>query len=504
MRNSALDGGAVKRDSQEIFDVKDWQIARVPLSEMCLRINGYLNGAFSRGARFIIWDKHRFFRGIRSGKARKVSHIEQAMTVFRKTSTNWVFQDIWVGARDKNGVMRRHRRIKILPAGQGTETTQLETTIRFLAYVTSAARMNRSVRVDRPFLVKFWQTTGLPEEWIRIAWQRMKKIRGYRVKWKGVGAGRKAVVSLPHNRTRSSSPYGEKIKNSDVVPPSDFPPGKDSAPVGAVGGETPTPLPPPRGAGNPPATAPTGWGPPSGAAPGRGSGLRFAVGSGPPPIFVAGRWISSRRTLRKAAWLAVARMRSLHDGFRVRWRFAHCRNFAFRALRDGFSETAILGAWSAAIRRSHEDACDHDLRERPDPTKPHPLREPSAAVVYAWVSIRSDKRSPQERWTEIFATPRQAPAPRTRTRGASPSSGPRTPGSQPGPVRRSGARVVRGGSASAITDSAGLPDAKVSEQRTIEAHLTRVGITLQDLLRKSRPDQAQFFRDALAAQKNSV
>lgn len=63
---------------------------------------------------------------------------------------------------------------------------------------------------------------------------------------------------------------------------------------------------------------------------------------------------------------------------------------------------------------------------------------------------------------------------------------------------------MRGGSASAITDSAGLPDAKVSEQRTIEAHLTRVGITLQDLLRKSRPDQAQFFRDALAAQKNSV
>jgi hypothetical protein len=508
MDNDPQQRPSVKRFSGAGLELDQWGMERVRLSEMCLRINGYLNGCFARGARFIIWDKHRFCRAIRGAKPRKVSHIEQAMTAFRKTSSNWIFQEIYYRGP---GQTRTHRRIKILPAGRGLGPTQLETTTRFLAYVTRAVKLNGSVKVDRAFLVQFWQTTGLPEEWIRIAWQRMIKLRGYRVKWRGRGNGRKAVVSMPYFPRRSSSPYGEKIKNRGARCAPDFLQGNASGPIGPTGGEpnqdgaaiaapdggSPTPLPPPPGAGNPPATRRTAWGPPSGAAEDRGSPRCYANGVGPPPLFLAGRWISTKRTKRKAAWLAVCRLRPLHDGFRVRWRFAHSCNFALRALRDGYREETIVAAWGDAIARSHEDACDHDLRERPDPEKPHPLREPSAAVVYAWGILRVDKRSPAERWAEIFAAdPRPARA-AYPNRSSRPAPKPRRSKPAPNPPPADGSGPLKG--AAAV-----LGSEKLAEQRSIEAHLSAAGLTLAQLLKMGRPEQAAFVRAAFEAQKKRI
>ena len=265
METRAQAAGPVKRFSDDPGTLDAWNYRKVRLSEMSLRINGYLNGCFNRGAKYIIWDKHRFARAISKGKPRKLSHIEQAMTAFRKETTNWHFEEIYyrgpARGEDSDKVRRKHRRLKITPAGRGLAPSQLEVTTRFLAYVTAAARANGSVRVGRPFLVQFWKTTGLPEEWIRIAWQRMRKIRGYRVKWRGKGAGVCAVVSMPYFSRRSSSPYGEKIKNRGPVPgPGFLKPGssaadaaRDPGPWGvpaadaAEGGKAPSPLPPPPG-----------------------------------------------------------------------------------------------------------------------------------------------------------------------------------------------------------------------------------------------------------------
>jgi len=174
-------------------------------------------------------------------------------------------------------------------------------------------------------------------------------------------------------------------------------------------------------------------------------------------------------------------MRPAHAGFRVAWRFAHARNLAFMALRQGYSETAIVSAWSAAIARSHEDACDHDLRQRPDPNNPHPLREPSAAVAYAWKLLRADQRSPEERWREIYSTPRQP-------RGAGPTS--------KGATHKSGP-----GSGSGAGKVAGVSAGKAGQRRSIESALKARGMKLQDLLKMSRADQGKFVREAFAAQK---
>lgn len=268
MRNNAQPAGAVKQVSPRENEEKRWELQRFPLSQMCLRLDGYLKGCFNRGARFKIWDKRQFHRATLDGKPRAITHIEQAFTLFRKTSTAWHFEDIWISSKDADGIRRRHRRIKIVPAGRGLGPTQLETTTRFLAYVTNAAKLNGSVKVDRAFLVSFWRTTGLPEEWIRIAWQRTKKIRGYRVKWRGKGNGRKAVVSLPHFSTRSSSPTGRRLKTGGPTAP-DFLPSHDSGPIGPTGenpdqgaaaiaatrGEDPPPLPPPSRGGTLPLRA---------------------------------------------------------------------------------------------------------------------------------------------------------------------------------------------------------------------------------------------------------
>ncbi len=171
-----------------------------------LRINGYLRGAFADGARYVIWDKYTFARTTKLS----VSHIERAMTQFRRTATDWRFETIYYRAaakgedraairkwreRQAHQSFRRHRRIKIRPASGDPRVTPFEVGRRLIDYITKAARNNgRPVHVDQEFLRRFQITCGLPMEWIVIAWQRCKKIPGYRVRWKGEGGGRKMVI----------------------------------------------------------------------------------------------------------------------------------------------------------------------------------------------------------------------------------------------------------------------------------------------------------------------
>jgi hypothetical protein len=200
--------------------------------------------------------------------------------------------------------------------------------------------------------------------------------------------------------------------------------------------------------------------------------------------------------MAKAEWLAVARMRPLHAGYRVKWRFSHTRNIAFRAMRDGHSQVAILEAWKSAIARSHEDACDHDLRHRPDPDQPHPEREPSAAVVYAWRVLRADKRTPAERWREIFAQERPArdataarPGPQRPIRRCRPSTRSGCATSAPAPQLPSTNQPMK--------NIENPPrEEKTEYQRTIESYLKSRGKTMADLLAMSREEQGIFVQAA--------
>lgn len=470
MDNDPPDGTTVKRlgeNNSHLFIGGKGRLQKLPLVEMQLRIDGYLRGCFANGAPWIIWDNRRFRDCTRSAKPRKLSHVQQAMTQFRKSSTNWVFEDIWLSSLDRDEVRRRHRRIKVWRPSGRQAATQMETTLRLLAYVKNAVKMNGTAKIDRIFLAKFMETTGLPEEWIRIAWQRIKKIRGYRVKWKGVGAGRKAVISLPYFSTRSSLPSVRRFKTVGPAAP-EFLPGRSTAAVAAS-------------VEKPPA-APDGMvgRPYLGASrPRPGS----AAGKLPPPFFVAGRWVSSAALMPKACWIALNGMRTAHAGTRVRWRMAHARNLAFHAMRNGHTEKAIVAAWRSGIADSHEDACDQDLRQRPMPGEDHPLREPSSAVAYAWKILKADARTPEERWAAFFAEPRAPRAPSAKE--ASPKSG---PGS-----------AVGAGSIGRVGEGQ-----KGAEQRTIEAALKSHGMNLQDLLKLNRADQAAFLKRIFEAQKSRI
>src|SRR5881628_2086054 len=70
------------------------------LVEGCVRIRGYLFGAFSRGAAFIIWDKHAFAAKSKNEKhprfkqSYQVEYVEKLMRTFRKTTTEFKVEEI--------------------------------------------------------------------------------------------------------------------------------------------------------------------------------------------------------------------------------------------------------------------------------------------------------------------------------------------------------------------------------------------------------------------------
>ncbi len=407
--------------------------------------------------------------------------------------------------------------------------TQLEVSRRLGRYVQNAARLNGRTSVDLVFLRRFVHTSGVPWEWAVIAWQRIKKIRGFRLKWRGVGRGRRLVVAMPYFPTRSSISFGNEDRKQS--PPGGVisrreserrfasPENRDHAgtaardnpgalppPAGSAlrcaspwrrerAGEaargdrgaraTPSPLPPPPGGGEPPEPGNRD----DGGAGRAGSGVavppRGPVGNyrGPPAFEVAGRWVSGKKTEKMAAWLACVPMRAIHvPAIRVYWRFAHTRNFAFAAMRDGYAVPAILEAWRAAVARGHEDACDADLQRRPVPNGEAPKREPSAAVCYAWQSLRSDGLTRDQRWEKIFASPRSA-QPAIRAEGI--------------PARvKGGARPKSFARVAPWQTAAGKERA-----RTLEDFLASKGLALASFLQLPRAEKDALFAEAFARQR---
>lgn len=111
------------------------------------------------------------------------------------------------------------------------------------------------------------------------------------------------------------------------------------------------------------------------------------------PFRVGARWVSGRKLGAFAVVIGCGPMREIHESFPLcRWRFAHARNFAWRALRDGHAVSEIVRAWAGGVAKSHADAA---MKAETTP------RQPSAAVTYA--TARLDRRRTREaRWQQFF------------------------------------------------------------------------------------------------------
>jgi len=404
------------RSHYETHDVPFFKRGEKPaeLIRGCVRIRGYLLACFAMGAHYKIWDKHQFAK--RSGY--KVEYVEQLMRAYRKVCTEFTITEIRY---------KRSPRLKVSLAGAGPGAggagSLREVRARLIGYIKASVQKYGFARVDKGFLDHFVRTTGMPTEVVAGVWRRLRSVPGMRGRWRGTGANLKFVVSLQESFPLHGSPTGRRDTKTVATP---SPSGEKSNARSAPGptsaswrcpptamADGPSPLPPPYG-------FPTGN--PSGAPPDhnhettsepewRGDPLAA-------PFAIDGRWIAGRKIVRLACWLAVEPMQAVHARHdRVRWRFAHARNFAARALRLGHRAAAVLAAWEAGVGRSHEDVLDAGLRgtaRRGEHTRESHPREPSAAVVYAWAVLREDARSPADRWREIFAGERQAPVARVR------------------------------------------------------------------------------------------
>lgn len=370
------------------------------LTDGVRRIRGYLLGCFSQGKEYHDWDKHRFHRCTQSLNPLSIRHIERVVGFYRRTCTEF----IWSEFRDG-----RSTRLRIVPVQpEHAPITIPEVRRRLVGYIRAAIAKNGAAHVDQEFLRQFQRASGLPPELLHLVWAKTRKMAGYRVRWRGVNAGRKMVV------TGSSSPthFAPRPYSTDFV--SEWKNTKTGAsPLGGSSAlrapvtadrETSPRLPPQQpeisNRADPPAKPPNRW------------------GGKWPLMFVCGRPVSGEKLARLAAVLALTAMRAPHEKwFRVRWRFAHARNFAYRGLMDGFDTAEIVAAWDSAVWRSHEDSLDRDRAVSEDGEWRGELqREPSAAVVYATVKLReNDDRTREERWAAIFARgPRtQPPVPKS-------------------------------------------------------------------------------------------
>ena len=353
------------------------------LEHSCLRINGYLNGLWRDGCTWWIWDKHKFAAATK--KPRKgsswesrpltASYLEKVFRVFRRRYADlYDFERVRVGRSWRWKVILRD-------APKGLSVHQV--TVRLAGYARQAALQKGSAHVDRLFLERFAKTAGLPLSMCETAAKKLRRIRGCRLRRRGSGNGKKLVVSLLQSSPRHSSPYGEKrIENS-----------------GRQGAHHPQADP----------AAPT-------AQPMEKEKRLAAWCLEKAPIPAGGRYVRPQRLAAKAACLAFGPMRDLHaESPRVLWRMAHARNFAYRQLRDGHSEAAILEAWRHGLRLSSYDA----VAAGDDAP-----RQPSATVVYAVQFIARDRRTRDERWRDFFAQPRRQRPPARKKAPVAPAMPP--------------------------------------------------------------------------------
>jgi len=384
-----------------------------------LRIEGYLNGAFtdrSHGKlQFLDFDVERFHRKTktRGKRAIAVRTLERVLPQFARWTDSYRMERVNVRGRWVRRFTPRDGVALAIPGA--TIRDRLQAAIR--AYVAKGGRC----RVDREFCRRFANLSGLPVVAVESIWLRLPKFAELRGRWRGEGRSRRLVVENPARwaeicaertaRLKSgkyettdpqtlppvSISFGnERLKNSGLAPGTEET--ARATPANEDASDNPEretrPKPEPGGYehdGNTPAD-------------GR---ARTAFS----PLQICGRFVSARKLLNLATWLAGGRLKFAHvNRERVRFLFPHARNFAYRALRFGYAADVIERAYVGGVERSHNDALHADRIGLDAGGFPvfASQRAPSAAVVYAWQILRAgDPREPVELWAEFFNAPRR-------------------------------------------------------------------------------------------------
>lgn len=490
-----------------------------------IRIKGYLDGVWERGhgkTKFYFWNKHTFARKTGSGEnGYSVKHLERMFPRFMAWCTAYRFERV-----------RLHRswRIKVTQNfGVRGDVSGAAIRWRLEGAICGMVKKAGVARVDREFLRKFCALSHLPREAVALVWAQLRPLQGFACRWRGVGAGRKFLVErisekfeVSHPQTsRGISSFHEKRSETIGRQAAGHDPNRPLAPLAQEGiseessaGLRPAMMDPPAPAGFS-AEHPTGPGA-GPRTPNRYEGPKIRQFCAPSavqkPMQICNRFVSSRRLLAKAVWLAVDPMKKLHADFeRVCWFFAHARNFAERALRDGYGAQAIVDAWRSGVRESHEDALDAD--RLPGGGYAH-QRAPSAAVRYAWRELWRDQRTREERWAEFFALPYEPRRPVERKPSAAAgqpdlagAAAPRAPtvASTARRIRdlRSAQEAPTALEAQFSVLAAGTPAAEF-RRPTIESLLKQRGFSVASFMALSRGERDQVMRDLIAVTKKGV
>lgn len=468
----------------------------------------YLKMAFANGAHFHL--EHELWRKFSAATRRDAKignkgytekHIrERVAPGFRKYAAGYKFEEIRHGRSFAYRITREGHSL-----GTGTPRERL------LGAIAKCARSGRPVHVGKEFLRKFCELTHLPPAAVLDAWHGIKKISGGKVRRRGVGEGRKIVFypdrpapaenlgSYPQTSAGFSSPTGRRDQNSGGASPPEN--GGSSAP--AAPGEGPPPL----EAGAQTAANPTERTAPPGIGPGVAGGntapqvtpqhSRPLARGALPPIKIGQSWVSGRSVRALAGWLAVAVLAREHEArFRVRWRFAHARNFAERSLRLGFGRAEVIAAYAAGVLRAHEDAAyAGDV-----------IREPSAAVCYAWRQlVGEDGRGAHAeavaaRWAAFLAAPRRGrqDAGGAATRAGTGASGRETIARFKTADERARALAQLRSKVAPEPAREALPAITAGE---LAAHLRGRGLTLAQFNALSWPMKTAIVRAALRAKR---
>jgi len=414
-----------RRKREGFLDPKTARLVR-----SCARVRGYCIHALSRGADWFLWNKHAFVK--KSGL--QMHYVEEVMRTLRKTTTEFEITEI-----------RRNRspRLKVVWRGRGRPLTENEIRKRLIGYIRGSLRLSfgRPVKVDQHFLNHFLATTQLPREVVLAVAEDLKFIPGCELRQRGVGGNFKFLISLQDSSRLHGSPSERRCRNT-VAPAAPGDQTRFSNAVPAIGrakgpanscppnaSDTALPSPPalrvPRGN---PSGAPSRPVKPHGAPPADALAKQLRrvgqQGTLADPIQIQDRWVSGRKILRLACWMALEPMRAIHLGApEVAWRFAHARNFAARALRAGHRKERVLEAYASGVRASNDDALDANergkiaaLQKSDEAVRTGALagsaREPSAAVAIAWRILLADARDAGQRWAEIVAGERAPRLPR--------------------------------------------------------------------------------------------
>jgi hypothetical protein len=381
--------GKISKKKPLRLDRRRWQLY--------IRLRGWLRGCFAQpGMDYKIWTKEVF--SATSGYS--VRHLERAFPQFARWCTEFTFEKV-----HHKGTWR----IKVTQNfGVRPRVHPSEVKKRLEAAIASVANQIGTAKVDAEFLRRFCEISRLPGEMVSAVWQRMKNLPGFRCRWRGVGAGRKFLVSstsLTQTSRVISSPSGRREKKQCAANAT-LENAQTKPPLAALASQGPL---------NPDRSDT------------QKSPSFFQPSPAMPPLQICGRWVSGRKLLAKAIWISVVPLKNVHAQWeRVVWRFAHTRNFAYRALRAGYAADVIVRAYARGCGESHEDALDRDRLPGGGFAS---QREPSAAVVYGWRELRAvDARPAADRWAEFFAAPRKkmtVAAAKPRARPAGETSGAR-------------------------------------------------------------------------------